>query len=118
MSWQERRAAELQEDREALDNPPPSLPNPFEGLAAVSPERVTELRAMDYRTGYLRSPEWRAQRAWLLAATGYRCGRCGRYQRHGLHAHHLTYANLGAEEPSDIVALCGSCHRREHQEIP
>jgi 5-methylcytosine-specific restriction endonuclease McrA len=68
---------------------------------------------MDYRTGYLRSPEWRRQRAWLLAAIGYRCHRCGTYDKH-LDVHHLTYANLGAEEPDDIVALCRRCHGDEH----
>jgi 5-methylcytosine-specific restriction endonuclease McrA len=28
--------------------------------------------------------------------------------------HHLTYERLGEERLTDLVALCRSCHEREH----
>jgi hypothetical protein len=124
LNGQQLHAIELQEDREALAADPGwedrllgSGESVWDGLKAIleppSAERLAVLRRMDYRTEYLRTPEWRQRRAWLLAATGYRCDRCNTYDKH-LDAHHLTYERLGAEAPGDIVALCRPCHRAQH----
>lgn len=60
---------------------------------------------------YLRTRTWsvRAARAkrWGI------CQRCGTASA-SLDAHHLTYERLGRERPSDLVAICQECHRREH----
>lgn len=61
---------------------------------------------------YLRAPEWANRR--LAALKGIReCQACGREAR--LDAHHRSYERLGHEEPGDLVALCGVCHRGVHQ---
>lgn len=61
---------------------------------------------------YLQSDEWRL-RAWRCKNSArYRCQLCDRAGR--LHAHHRTYANLGRELPSDLIALCRRCHKRHH----
>lgn len=88
---------------------------------------------IDYRT-YIRSDEWMLRRVAALersiAGRYYRtpcCELCGRRgvahknprnrldskdRRHrvdnslGLEVHHITYRNLGREEPADLIVLC------------
>jgi hypothetical protein len=90
-------------------------------------------RAPDHSARYkahLRSPEWAAIREEALIRSGYRCQLCGlpleklRRLRRRLEVHHNNYANLGHEQPEDLVVLCaggtGACHavadaqRRSH----
>lgn len=40
--------------------------------------------------------------------------KCWKVYGHGFHVHHVTYARLGNEHPDDLVALCPSCHAKEH----
>lgn len=79
----------------------------------VSPERLSELRAMPYRE-YLRTPEWQRKRGAALHRAGY-C--CMIDVTHGeeLEVHHNTYERLGAELESDLIVLCSDCHRLHHQ---
>jgi 5-methylcytosine-specific restriction endonuclease McrA len=35
-----------------------------------------------------------------------------------LDAHHVTYRNLGREEPGDVIAICRPCHRKRHPGKP
>jgi 5-methylcytosine-specific restriction endonuclease McrA len=58
---------------------------------------------------YLRSPQWQAMRARVLARDHYRCVRCG--SRRQLEVDHLTYGRLGREWLSDCQTLCRPCHR-------
>jgi 5-methylcytosine-specific restriction endonuclease McrA len=118
------RVDEIAEDRESLDADPdwerrvvaPTLGQLLEEfIATIPPERLAELRAMDYRTGYLRTPEWRRTRRGAIFASGHRCQRCDQYKG-VLDVHHLTYSRLGQEEPSDLIVLCRSCHRHQHEE--
>lgn len=60
---------------------------------------------------YLSSEAWAKTRADILTLYNYTCQHCGKY---GNHVHHKTYANLGFEEPEDLVLLCGRCHQKEH----
>lgn len=76
---------------------------------------VQELRALDYRTGYLLHPWWRLTRKRKLAETNGRCERCGDRAKE---IHHRTYDRLGEELMEDLEALCQSCHRDQHLEIP
>jgi 5-methylcytosine-specific restriction endonuclease McrA len=118
-------AAELAEDQAALDADPgweqQTVPPMLDALLSIeaiytrtSAERLAELRAMDYRTEYLKSPEWRRTRLSTLCAVGHRCQACGAYDRH-LDVHHLSYARLGEEQPADLAALCRRCHVRQHE---
>lgn len=63
----------------------------------------------EYYVKYLKSPQWEAKREHWFSVYGRWCRACGR--RDGaLPLHHLTYANLGREPLSDLVALCQKCH--------
>lgn len=61
---------------------------------------------------YIRSVQWRQLVAAVSAYQGFRCLHCGSYRF--LQGHHVTYANLGNEQPGDIIVLCKNCHQKEH----
>jgi hypothetical protein len=67
----------------------------------------------DYHA-YLASDKWKAKHAEYFGRWCFRreCFVCG--SKKGLHLHHRTYENLGAESPSDLVALCAACHLTIH----
>src|SRR5262245_12771872 len=58
-------------------------------------------------------PDWPPRALACKFAAKGKCQLCGRkfpYPFLGLHAHHNTYVRLGNEDPTDLIALCGSCH--------
>lgn len=120
-----RRADEIAEDRAALDADPGwedrvlSPPTLAELLGEIlkerTPERIAELRAMDYRAEYLHTPEWKVTRRSAIFAANHRCQRCGLRVRL-LDVHHLSYDRLGDELPADLVVLCRPCHKLQHRE--
>lgn len=61
---------------------------------------------------YLSSPQWFARRERVLKRDGYLCVDCGKIANH---VHHLHYATLGRERLSDLVSLCGACHKARHE---
>jgi 5-methylcytosine-specific restriction endonuclease McrA len=70
---------------------------------------------------YMNSKAWQdKRRAWYarwvtLTGTAPACLVCGRrWSLRSGHLHHLTYQRLGAEEPTDLIALCARCHARLH----
>ena len=65
---------------------------------------------MDYPT-YIGSSAWRRNPARLkaLADAAGHCRLCHAGGR--LEVHHATYARLGFEHDTDLIALCGTCHR-------
>jgi hypothetical protein len=65
---------------------------------------------MNYES-YIASHRWRtnAARVRELAVAQGKCRLCSGEQP--LEAHHRDYDNLGDERDSDLVALCGECHR-------
>lgn len=66
-----------------------------------------------YNRSYLKSKHWRKTRNNALVKAGFRCQHC-RTNQH-LTVHHLTYKNLGHENPSDLLVLCWNCHKKEHR---
>jgi len=62
---------------------------------------------------YLASPSWQARREMTIAAAGGRCMLC--YAAGALEVHHRTYERLGHELPSDLIALCSTCHEAYHR---
>lgn len=79
------------------------------------PRRPAEILAsLDYRSQYLRSPEWREKRRQRLNLAKYRCEQCGAPDgppKAPLDVHHLAYDRLGNENiDEDLVALCRPCH--------
>lgn len=87
------------------------LPAIRSALRANTPEEITALRSLPY-THYLHSEWWRWRRNQKLREARYRCERCGDNRQ--VQVHHLTYDRLGAEESSDLEALCRDCHLGEH----
>lgn len=61
---------------------------------------------------YLKTEAWQEQRAKIFRRDGFQCVCCGAAKN--LEVHHITYKNLGAEEKSDLVTLCGDCHEKVH----
>jgi hypothetical protein len=66
---------------------------------------------------YLTTPKWKAFRRKALEAANYLCQRphCGIGSK--LHVHHVTYDRLGNELLADVLVLCETHHRLEHQRI-
>jgi 5-methylcytosine-specific restriction endonuclease McrA len=65
-----------------------------------------------YQKHYLRSLRWRQTRNLYLRRVGWLCERyCG---RRACVVHHLSYENLGHEQPDQLIALCFECHREMH----
>lgn len=65
--------------------------------------------------GYLESNMWKRKRAWVFDRSKGKCERCG---KQAVQVHHKTYDRLGYEEPQDLMAVCMSCHGKEHSENP
>lgn len=61
---------------------------------------------------YIQSEEWQAVRKRILKRANGRCEKCKLVAPK--HVHHKTYARLGAERDSDLIALCVACHLAEH----
>lgn len=60
---------------------------------------------------YIASPQWSAFKASYFATHARACAVCGARQ---VQLHHMTYARLGYEHPSDVVPLCEPHHRAVH----
>lgn len=63
--------------------------------------------------GYLASNMWAKKRAWVFKRSENKCERCGNDAEF---VHHKTYDRVGYEEPEDLMAVCKSCHGKEHSE--
>lgn len=75
------------------------------------------LREMPY-ADYLQTNHWRDVRRRALLAAHYRCQIC--LSAVGLDVHHITYENLGDEQPEDLIALCAGpngCHKKQHDTL-
>jgi 5-methylcytosine-specific restriction endonuclease McrA len=65
--------------------------------------------------GYLESGMWRRKREFIFKRSSGNCERCG---RQAFFVHHKTYERVGYELPEDLMAVCKSCHGKEHSENP
>lgn len=61
---------------------------------------------------YRSTPQWRERKMEITEIQRHRCAGCGSQER--LHVHHRHYRTVRNEFPSDLLALCDRCHRREH----
>ena len=72
------------------------------------------INQIDYRSGYLQSPLWKAIRASVIAHYGDTCSICG--MEGGNDVHHVRYsAILGTENIADYQVLCRECHEAHHK---
>jgi 5-methylcytosine-specific restriction endonuclease McrA len=81
----------------------------------------SRLRRRGHYESYLNSPAWyRKRQQWYFQwrqGTGTEpvCAVCGRVWTLGEgHLHHRTYARLGRELPTDLVAMCKADHMQLH----
>ena len=67
---------------------------------------------------YLRTECWARVRLEAFDRSGGKCQLCGKPldRKSGWHAHHNTYANLGCEQPADLLVLCVPCHDNYHEQ--
>lgn len=70
----------------------------------------------DYTEGdyslYLETEHWNTKRTEALNHYGAACVFCG--SPTGLQVHHRNYERVGFEFMSDLVVLCGRCHKKHH----
>ena len=58
---------------------------------------------------YYNSDHWKHLRQRVLEHWGNRCAIC--YHAGGLEVHHRTYHRLHHESMTDLIPVCGQCHR-------
>lgn len=76
------------------------------------PGRPPDGRAWwDWYDRYLRCDAWQETRERALAAAQHSCQVCG---SQATQVHHRTYARVGRERLSDLLALCRDCHESVH----
>ncbi len=64
---------------------------------------------------YLKSKEWVELKIDLLQLRLCKCEKCKiKLPANKLQIHHKTYERLYNELASDLLILCGSCHKKEH----
>lgn len=62
---------------------------------------------------YTDSPAWERKRDLVIERDKGKCVWCG---ADGGQVHHKTYADIGQEPLSDLVVLCGRCHKTVHND--
>jgi hypothetical protein len=67
-------------------------------------------RFWNWYARYLACSDWAALRQQVLARDEHTC-RCG---EPATQVHHLTYARVGHERLTDLVAICDACHDLRH----
>ncbi len=69
-------------------------------------------------TAYLSSPEWAKKRKHILYRDGYTCqAQFAGCTYNADQVHHLTYANLCAENDEDLISVCFNCHSSIHPQM-
>lgn len=78
-------------------------------------KRAQRLRKLGYATydEYLSSPHWLRLRELYRHSGRPQACICG--EAESLHLHHITYDRVGAEELTDLIALCPGCHTAIHE---
>jgi hypothetical protein len=61
---------------------------------------------------YMQSPKWLRMKRLLVEVRGNKCERCWDCGE-SLDMHHMTYARVFKEVPSDLALLCRACHEVE-----
>lgn len=77
--------------------------------------RYSQLRTMPF-SEYRLTPEWRSRRNRVLLRAANKCELCFASER--LDVHHRTYERYGEEQVGDLIALCRTCHQRQHGVLP
>lgn len=62
---------------------------------------------------YLRTPEWREKRRWVLERDNHLCTGCRLTD--ATQVHHLTYEHVGNELLFELTSVCQTCHDKAHE---
>jgi hypothetical protein len=89
----------------------PATALPLLLLAAIADFEHAQLTTMPY-AAYLKTAHWQDVRQRALGRAEGRCQLCG--TAGSLDVHHNTYERRGKERPSDVIALCRTCHAKHH----
>ncbi len=81
-----------------------------EGLAHHPGPRPRSHGFWTWYSRYLACSDWAALREQVLARDDHTCA-CG---SPATQVHHLTYARVGFEWLSDLIAVCDACHHVYH----
>jgi hypothetical protein len=76
---------------------------------------IEALRRLPYRE-YLQTEHWQQVRQRALRRAKYRCELCN--SGTVMNVHHRSYAQLGYEDPKDLIVLCEPCHAKHHDVLP
>lgn len=71
------------------------------------------MNAVAYRKYIASSSVWQKKRTAVIARAKGLCERCHRWP--AVNVHHLSYANVGDEPLTDLLAVCSKCHEELHQ---
>lgn len=63
---------------------------------------------------YLETDTWRRKRQAVLERDKHICQAC--LSNHASQVHHLNYKHVGDEPLFDLIAVCGRCHKKLHQQ--
>lgn len=108
------RIMKEREEHEKSFAPPPKADSPRTPKAG--PVTVTKKGAtyvMPSYEDYISSRGWEIRRADYFAGHPRKCQACGSTVQ--IQLHHKTYARMGRELDSDLVALCQKCHSEVHE---
>lgn len=70
---------------------------------------------VDYEAA-ISSPQWYALKDLVRLRARNLCEWCRRRPMAILH--HRTYANVGYEQPADVMGVCHACHKAIHGRLP
>lgn len=72
------------------------------------------IEGCDYQNGNQKG--WYNVKAYVLHRDGYTCQHCkGKSKDKKLHVHHIIFLSQGGTDtPSNLIALCNSCHKKLH----
>jgi len=80
---------------------------------AVNKKRVVDTHTFKEKYhDYLKSNIWKIKRGKVLKRANYKCELC-KINR-AWQVHHKNYNRVFKERLSDLTAICGTCHKGEH----
>lgn len=84
----------------------------FKRLGLTVQTDTKQLKTMPY-SEYLKTDHWKSISLETKKRANYKCQLCGK--KGLLHVHHNDYTRRGEEIPSDLIALCKTCHAGFHK---
>ena len=89
-------------------------------FSKVNNKKNTKLKKFNYKLQYkqqLETPQWKMKRSLILKRDSFKCVLCDSKQE--LQVHHIRYIDgkqCWEYENSDLITLCGDCHRKVHKD--